>query len=108
MDLDPPLHHSFGAQTLDGSPRYASDEDDAPPLSFSTTNSASSSQISLPHPPHPSRPTDISKSPSEKAIAALALVMANGAGGLNDYEAVRAEEGQPSSLDESLIGEMWH
>ena len=34
--------------------------------------------------------------------------MANGAGGLNDYEAVRAVDGQQASLDESLVGEMWH
>ena len=45
-------------------------------------------------------------SSAEKAIAALTLAMANGAGSLGDYEAVRALN--VSSADESQVGEMWH
>ena len=99
---------------------YVSDED-LPALSLSSTNSASSSQISFPTyhqssladsspPSHgaPALPSSCGTSPSEKAVAALTLVMASGAGGLNDYEAVRALDGEQSSLDESSIGEMWH
>lgn len=91
---------------------YASEDD---------STSSNSSRISLAlhhansviiHPEHfghpaPSAPS--SASPSEKAIAALTLVMANGAGGLNDYEAVRSlEDLHFTSLDDSLVGEMWN
>ncbi|KIP12599.1 hypothetical protein PHLGIDRAFT_10037 [Phlebiopsis gigantea 11061_1 CR5-6] len=99
---------------------YISDED-LPALSLSSTDSPSSSQISFPvyhesfladssPPSHRALvPTSsCGASPSEKAVAALTLVMASGAGGLNDYEAVRALDGEQSSLDESSIGEMWH
>ncbi|OBZ78663.1 hypothetical protein A0H81_00645 [Grifola frondosa] len=44
---------------------------------------------------------------SEKAIAALTLAMANGAGGLNDYEALRLAEGA-SALDQCDVGELWN
>jgi hypothetical protein len=47
-----------------------------------------------------------STSSAEKAIAAITLAMANGAGGLGDYEAVRALN--VSSADESQVGELWH
>ncbi|KAH0838421.1 hypothetical protein J3R83DRAFT_6728 [Lanmaoa asiatica] len=47
-----------------------------------------------------------SASSTEKAIAALTLAMANGAGGLGDYAAVRALN--VSSADESQAGELWH
>lgn len=47
-----------------------------------------------------------SASSAEKAIAAITLAMANGAGGLGDYEAVRALN--VSSADESHVGELWH
>ncbi|KAH7915403.1 hypothetical protein BJ138DRAFT_1122761 [Hygrophoropsis aurantiaca] len=49
-----------------------------------------------------------SASRTEKAIAALSLAMANGAGGLSDYEALHAYE--PSSIlgDSSQAGELWH
>ncbi|KAI0670034.1 hypothetical protein C8Q78DRAFT_992421 [Trametes maxima] len=43
---------------------------------------------------------------SEKAIAALALAMANGAVGISDYEALRAAEGL-TTLEESHAGELW-
>ncbi|KAF8446094.1 hypothetical protein L210DRAFT_956062 [Boletus edulis BED1] len=47
-----------------------------------------------------------SASTAEKAIAAITLAMANGAGSLGDYEAVRALN--VSSADESQVGELWH
>lgn len=43
---------------------------------------------------------------SEKAIAALALAMANGAVGISDYEALRAGEGL-ATLEETHAGELW-
>ncbi|EIW64806.1 uncharacterized protein TRAVEDRAFT_62246 [Trametes versicolor FP-101664 SS1] len=43
---------------------------------------------------------------SEKAIAALALAMANGAVGISDYEALRAGEGL-TTLEETHAGELW-
>ncbi|THH26591.1 hypothetical protein EUX98_g7597 [Antrodiella citrinella] len=89
-----------------------------PALTHACTNSASSSLISLPLPPpyiprEAQAPSSEYNGPStvsrtEKAIAALSLALANGAGGLNDYEALRMAEDKTSALDESLIGEMWH
>ena len=58
---------------------------------------------------HPAPNVPSAASLSEKAIAALTLVMSNGAGGINDYAAVRSlEASRLASLDESLVGEMWH
>jgi len=91
----------------------------APTLSHSFTNSTNSSFVSLPGPlfgahstsspprHHPFRPTSPSSSRSEKAIAALSLAMANGAGGLNDYGALRVME-TPPIIEDSLVGELWH
>jgi hypothetical protein len=90
-----------------------------PALSHTRSESANSSLASLPLPPAlPSssfsftspqslRPMTLSASRSEKAIAALSLAMANGAGGLNDYEALRAIQAPPV-LDDCQVGEMWH
>ncbi|KAH9946801.1 hypothetical protein B0H21DRAFT_383352 [Amylocystis lapponica] len=103
-----------------------------PALSQALTSSANSSLISLPLSlPLPS-PDDTQQIPlasgfilmpqsvpsghvplvstasrSEKAVAALTLAIANGAGGLNDYEALRTAEGV-SAFDECQVGEMWH
>ncbi|TCD67033.1 hypothetical protein EIP91_000653 [Steccherinum ochraceum] len=107
-----------------------SDEDEEecnsspPALTHAYTNSANSSLVSLTLPPphiahnshHPSSTAtedstlDVPSTASrtENAIAALSLALANGAGGLNDYEALRVTEDKTSELDESLIGEMWH
>jgi hypothetical protein len=90
----------------------------APPaLSHSFTTSDSSSVISLSshffgtpslgQPHHPTIPTSPSSSRSEKAIAALSLALANGAGGINDYEALRAVETAPI-VEDTQVGELWH
>ena len=133
MDVD-------GPDDLADSSRCTSpdiDEDDAPALSYTRTNSTNSSLVSLPlvlpapapHPSahpystshphsysHPYAPTPAHTqsqgapaSPSEKALAALTLVMANGAGGLNDYAAVRAASAaaEGGALDAAHVGEMW-
>lgn len=98
-----------------------------PSLSHTHPSSSNSSLVSLllthPSPSFDAQPHSPSLSPlrnhvrpfqvpatasrSEKAIAALTLAMANGAGGLNDYEALLQLEGA-STQDESDIGEMWH
>ncbi|GJE86002.1 hypothetical protein PsYK624_020820 [Phanerochaete sordida] len=129
MDLDQPLGsapHDVGARL--SSPGHGtrtvhsaySTDDESPALSFSTSSSISSSLVSLPGQPSPflnpsftgshtsPSKSQLSTSPSEKAIAALALVMANGAGGLNDYGAVLASEQQAITTDDFLVGEMWH
>ncbi|KAG6901916.1 hypothetical protein C0995_006754 [Termitomyces sp. Mi166 len=49
----------------------------------------------------------ICASRTEKAIAALSLAMANGAGGIADYEALLAVQALPS-MDDCQVGEMWH
>ncbi|KAI0639270.1 hypothetical protein C8Q77DRAFT_1045770 [Trametes polyzona] len=96
-----------------------------PALSHTYSTSANSSLVSLPLSAHENSanggpashsPVNISSSPlvgvsppasrSEKAIAALALAMANGAVGISDYEALRAAEGL-SSLDQEHVGELW-
>lgn len=93
-----------------------------PALSHTYTNSSNSSFVSLPLPP-PAQSLDAQfpssfaactpinvpsfASRSEKAIAALALAMANGAGGLNDYTALRGTETNKSS-DLCQVGELWH
>lgn len=48
-----------------------------------------------------------STSRTEKAIAALSLAMANGAGGIADYDALLSVQAWPS-MDDCQVGEMWH
>lgn len=108
---------------------YNSSMSITPALSQTRTNSANSSIVSLPLPPplptissacisntdtassltvlSAADQAAISASCSEKAIAALSLAIANGAGGLNDYESVRAVQSSPPS-DNDHAGEMWH
>ncbi len=126
MDIDEPesergeSERCTSPSDLNSGLSYYAYEDDAPSLSSTYTSSTNSSLTSLPlHSHSPSSPQAQSylsfgvpsaPSPSEKAIAALTLVIANGAGGLNDYEAVRAVDSQSPSVsrDESLVGEMWN
>lgn len=107
-----------------------------PALTHTYTSSTNSSLVSLPlsrplfqsndPPPFTSAPFTFTMDPrpdskslhlpssasrSEKAIAALTLAMANGAGGLNDYAALRLAEGASAdtpSIDECQVGELWH
>lgn len=79
--------------------------------SLTHTSSANSSIVSLTLPPTASSSGEsysAYSSRSEKALAALSLAMANGAGSITeDYEALRAL--QPIlAIDESEVGEMWH
>ena len=103
----------------DGSyPTDTSMSSPAPALSHSFYTSTNSSVVSIPShisgledhhitlPSHQICPPPTS-SRSEKAIAALTLAMANGAGGLNDYDALRALE-PISVIDDSQVGELWH
>ncbi|KAI0374302.1 hypothetical protein BV20DRAFT_1033157 [Pilatotrama ljubarskyi] len=86
----------LSAHTGDGSP---STRTTLPPSATVTPNGCSSpGSPSILAPPTASR--------SEKAIAALALAMANGAVGISDYEALRAAEGL-TALDDSHAGELW-
>ncbi|KAI0824214.1 hypothetical protein BC628DRAFT_1519164 [Trametes gibbosa] len=101
-----------------------------PALSHTYSTSTNSSVVSLPLSAHPREyhsgvpvslapttfPSTECASPtlgvsppttrSEKAIAALALAMANGAVGISDYDALRAAEGL-TTLDASHAGELW-
>ncbi|KAJ6627133.1 hypothetical protein B0H10DRAFT_1995606 [Mycena sp. CBHHK59/15] len=78
----------------------------SPALSHTFTHSANSSFVSLNLPPPFASTARLSSSRSEKAIAALTLAMANGAGGLDDYEALRSLH--TFSPDNYEVGEMWH
>lgn len=119
MDMDTDMDVDELTSPDDGPSRCSSpcgleDEDEAPTLSYTRTNSTNSSFVSLPSyaQSHP-YPQDAAQyplgcaSPSEKAVAALTLVMANGAGGLNDYAAVRAVDMEGVPLDEAHVGAMW-
>lgn len=100
--LKPALSHS-------SSDSLASSADEFLSISYrEDANYLSSPMVSPPRSPsHPSAGAILpSASTAEKAIAAITLAMANGAGGLGDYEAVRALN--VSSADESQVGELWH
>ncbi|OJT09501.1 hypothetical protein TRAPUB_14035 [Trametes pubescens] len=108
----------------------ASGPSSSPALSHTYSTSANSSLVSLPLFAHPSErgadlgaalpssatitsrefsapaPGSPPSTRSEKAIAALALAMANGAVGISDYEALRAGEGL-TTLEETHAGELW-
>ncbi|KAJ7102138.1 hypothetical protein B0H15DRAFT_813345 [Mycena belliarum] len=89
----------------DASSNRAPNTQHSPTLSHSLSHSAGSSLFSLNLPP-PFAPRATLPSRSEKAIAALSLAMANGAGGLEDYEALRRLH--TFSPDNCEVGEMWH
>ncbi|KAJ7655031.1 hypothetical protein DFH06DRAFT_1201392 [Mycena polygramma] len=104
---------SPGATCDSHSSIYPSDDEgfqvpaQAPPaLSDSLSDSANSSLVSLTLPPPFAPQPILASSRSEKAIAALTLAMANGAGGLDDYEALRSLH--TFSPDNCQVGEMWH
>ncbi|KAF7966947.1 hypothetical protein HWV62_36366 [Athelia sp. TMB] len=104
MDLagDSPLSLSLAALTSSSGPGLAS--------SFSPSSDSSALSFSS-HEFGPMSPTSPHIVPtstrSEKAIAALSLAIANGAGGLSDYAALRAMEPIPL-IEDSEVGELWH
>ena len=98
-----------------------------PPLSFSFTSMSRSSSIAslqrtapdqhrvIPSSPSlsasmherfPSLMTSRNSKRSEKAVAALSLALANGAGSVSDYEALRVAQGIVA-LDASEAGDLW-
>lgn len=83
-----------------------------PALSHTPSNSTNSSLVSLvlspsiPHSQRQSPQPGITSTRTEKAIAALTLAMANGAGDLTDYQALLAIQTSPA-VDSSQVGEMW-
>ena len=80
-------------------------------LSLSPQGGESASVMSPLPIPGNTRPSHVpcnnTASRSEKAIAALTLAMANGAAGINDYEALRLAEGL-TALDATHAGELWN
>ncbi|KAJ4489406.1 hypothetical protein C8J55DRAFT_557329 [Lentinula edodes] len=108
------------AQTASLSPPTQLDVTPSSSNPASSTSSSSASNISFQLPSNPSANLHltggisssssayVSASRSEKALAALSLAMANGAGSITeDYEALRAL--QPIlTMDDAQIGEMWH
>jgi hypothetical protein len=93
------------------SPSHRFSTSSTPALSHTLSDSTNSSLVSLALPPptqsvpHPFQPA-LPSSCSEKAIAALSLAFANGAG-LTDYGALLAIQATPA-LDDCQVGEMWH
>ncbi|KAJ7431813.1 hypothetical protein B0H11DRAFT_2128572 [Mycena galericulata] len=106
--------YSSPGATCDSSPSMYPSDDDlshlpaplSPALSHTLSHSANSSLVSLKLPPPFAPKAILPPSRSEKAIAALSLAMANGAGSLEDYEAVRSLH--TFSPDNCQVGEMWH
>ncbi|TFY53120.1 hypothetical protein EVJ58_g9628 [Rhodofomes roseus] len=96
---------------LDGATPYS--EPNVPRLTLSYTASSNPSVVSLSPSsfaeatPAKAGITD-SATRSEKAIAALALAMANGACGLNDYSAIQHTEHTLDPSDGCQVGELWH
>ncbi|TDL28402.1 hypothetical protein BD410DRAFT_780900 [Rickenella mellea] len=96
-----------------------------PPLSFTFTNSANSSLVSLPLSAvsHPHTNRSLPKSPrggpqpatyaptlafrSERAVAALSLALANGAGSVSDYGATRSMALEQPSMEDYYVGDLW-
>ncbi|GLB36287.1 hypothetical protein LshimejAT787_0305750 [Lyophyllum shimeji] len=113
--------HSSGrtsplTQSLSASPPHPFATSVVPEISDTHLDSENSSPASPPlsslPPPTPlcsaqSQHNALPTSRSEKAIAALSLAMANGAGGIADYEALLAIQTSPD-VDHCQVGEMWH
>lgn len=90
-----------------------------PALSHTASESSNSSLVSLPlsppmsiFPSHaplmiPHTPSSPPSSRSEKALAAISLAMANGAGSIHDYASLSSLHQNPL-LDNCDVGEMWH
>ncbi|KAK0208613.1 hypothetical protein DFS33DRAFT_1304581 [Desarmillaria ectypa] len=113
---DDDIKTSATDQFTDGGLHHIPAQPFTPALSF-TASSNNSSISSLPFLPPPTlelsphivspRPLTLPASRSEKALAALSLAMANGAGSIHDYDALGAL--QPvSAIEECQVGEMWH
>lgn len=82
-------------------------------LSNSSPHTRNTSSISSPSHLHPftfTSPLSLSTTASrnERAIAALTLAMANGAGGLNDYTAARVFGPNLEEEQNVDVGELWH
>lgn len=84
------------------------------PALSNTASSVSSPVLSLTGLPHDlSSPVltreslPLTATRSEKALAAITLAMANGAGSIDEYDALRAVCSS-SSGDEPFVGELWH
>ncbi|KAA1468171.1 hypothetical protein DENSPDRAFT_833385 [Dentipellis sp. KUC8613] len=56
----------------------------------------------------PRRHVPMSATREEKAIAALSLALANGAGGLSDFAAARASDAHAAGMNGDQAGELWH
>lgn len=112
FDFKNPLHTNAFKPVLSHSSSHSLASSADVSLSSSSAEDANYSSSSLvvsppQSPSHPSAGAVFPPAPSaEKAIAAITLDMANGAGGLGDYEAVRALD--VSSADELQAGELWH
>jgi hypothetical protein len=76
---------------------YSSEAPTNPFQTLSSTSTLPRKALSLP----------LSASRSEKALAALTLALANGAGGLNDYEPLLSMQDDSSSLRDYNVGELW-
>jgi hypothetical protein len=131
-DADHFLHHSFNttfpsdalhSTSTSTSPayKYSAYTTASNPASGPSINSPASSFDALfPSPTHgnsnfgassshSSQGTpSLTSSRSEKAIAALSLAIANGAGGLSDYEAVRGLDSFSPAMADPQAGELWH
>ncbi|KZT74746.1 hypothetical protein DAEQUDRAFT_807074 [Daedalea quercina L-15889] len=96
----------------DGGPMRYSGTYAIPDLTRSYTASSNPSCVSLSPVDLPTlgrMDVPISASPPEKAIAVLALAMANGACSVQDYSAIQqAEGGLRSPIDDSQVGDLWH
>ncbi|KAG5349883.1 hypothetical protein C0989_001422 [Termitomyces sp. Mn162] len=101
-----PIHSSDDEQGQSSSGTDSPNTHSAPLFSSCDTLSGLDIPLLLPSVSPTCSPVT-SASRTEKAIAALSLAMANGAGGIADYESVLAVQAWPS-MDDCQVGEMWH
>ncbi|KAF9650655.1 hypothetical protein BDM02DRAFT_1284568 [Thelephora ganbajun] len=85
----------------------APSETTPPVMTDDDTESCSRDSISAVPPSDPPSYPDIPSSCSDKAVSALALAFANGACGINDYQAVLDAYNHTHYGEESHVGELW-
>lgn len=91
------VEDSPNAAPSDGTPSATTDDDDTESYSCDSI-----SAVPFTHPPsYPSIPLD-------KAVSALTIALANGACGLNDYQAVLDAYNCTHYREESQVGELWN
>lgn len=125
IDIFPPSADNWGSASVSATSDGDNDSVLASSITSTTANHApspmswshSSESSACPFFPSPTTPSlddfgipqytaNLTSSRSDKAVAALTLALANGAGGLNDYEPLLDAQ-EDSSIIDYEVGELW-